>query len=144
MKVTMWMNQVYHLRKKDKHCFEGIQFYLILMVSVSEWLLLTPNEQFLSHFMARESYIWWDDEDVHFILDQHTELEFYSETTVLWVDMLLRSDTFRFGANQSLFLLLNAVCLAEKQKIPIIIFGLTPRSNTRDEHAKPKHHRCSS
>ena len=45
----------------------------------------------------------------------------------LQVDMSLHSDTlFWFRANQSLFFLLNAACLAEKQEIPIfIVFGLT-------------------
>ena len=38
-------------------------------------------------------------------------------------DMSLHSDTsFWFRANQSLLFLLNAVCLAEKQQIPIIFF----------------------
>jgi hypothetical protein len=37
-----------------------------------------------------------------------------------WVDMLLQSDTLSwFRANQPLLFLLNAVCLAEKQQIPI-------------------------
>ena len=36
------------------------------------------------------------------------------------------SDTlFWFRANQSLLFLLNAACLAEKQHIPISVFGLT-------------------
>ena len=41
--------------------------------------------------------------------------------------MLAQSDTLSsFGANQSLLFLLNAVCLVEKQQIPIlIVFGLT-------------------
>jgi hypothetical protein len=40
-----------------------------------------------------------------------------------WVDMLLHLDTLRlfwFRANQSLLLLLNALCLEEKQQIPIL------------------------
>jgi hypothetical protein len=43
------------------------------------------------------------------------------------IDMSFHSDTlFWFRATQSLFFLLNAVCLAEKQEIPIsIVFGLT-------------------
>ena len=28
--------------------------------------------------MSRTSYILWDDEDVHFVLDQHAKLDFYS------------------------------------------------------------------
>ena len=44
----------------------------------------------------------------------------------LRLDMLLHSDTlFWFRANPSLLFLLNAACLAEKQQIPILVFGLT-------------------
>ena len=32
---------------------------------------LMPNEQFLSYIMARTSYIRWDDDDVHFVQEQH-------------------------------------------------------------------------
>jgi len=28
-----------------------------------------PNEQFFRHTMARTSYIWWDDNDICFVLD---------------------------------------------------------------------------
>jgi hypothetical protein len=56
--------------------------------------------------------------------------------------MLLHSDTlFWFRANQSLLFLLNAVYLAEKQQIPILVFGLTQSGleptiyRTRGEHA---------
>ena len=39
--------------------------------------------------------------------------------------MSLHSETlFWFTANQSLLLLLSAVCLAEKQQISILVFGL--------------------
>ena len=56
--------------------------------------------------------------------------------------MLLHSDTLSgFRANLSLFLLLNDVCLAEKQQIPILYSlvcpdrGLEPTINhTRGEH----------
>ena len=42
------------------------------------------------------------------------------------IDMLPHSDTLNwFQANQSLVFLLNAACLAEKQQISIIVFGLT-------------------
>ena len=42
------------------------------------------------------------------------------------VDMSLHSDTlFWFRANQYLLFLLNAACLAEKQNINFIVFGLT-------------------
>jgi uncharacterized protein YcaQ len=63
-----------------------------------EWVsdyCLSPNEQFFSYIMARTSYnfsaiswreqvtIWWDDDDnVHFVLDEHTELDFYSVSSL--------------------------------------------------------------
>ena len=59
-----------------------------------------------------------------------------------WVHMLLHSDIFYwFRANQYLLFLLNAACLAEKQHIPIVVFGLTRPGLeptiylTRGEHA---------
>ena len=33
-----------------------------------------PNEQFFSYVYI----IWWDDDEVRFVLDQHTQLDFYS------------------------------------------------------------------
>ena len=40
-------------------------------------------------------------------------------------DMLIHSDTlFLFSANHSLLLHLNAVCLAEKQEIPILYYSV--------------------
>ena len=55
------------------------------------------------------------------------ELDFYSASWVahwnnsLRVDMSLHSDTlFWFRNNKSLLFLLNAVCLADKQQIPIL------------------------
>ena len=32
--------------------------------------------------MVRTSYIWWDDDAVCFVLDQHTELDFYSASSL--------------------------------------------------------------
>jgi hypothetical protein len=32
--------------------------------------------------MARTSYIQWNDDDVHFVLDQHAELDFYSASSL--------------------------------------------------------------
>ena len=42
------------------------------------------------------------------------------------VDILLHTDTlFWFRADQSLFVLLNAACLAERKNINFIVFGMT-------------------
>ena len=60
-----------------------------------------------------------------FVLDQLAELDFYRVlihwNTSLRRDISLHSDTLSwFRANQSLLFLLNAVCLVEKQQIPIL------------------------
>jgi hypothetical protein len=70
-----------------------------------------------------ENKLIFNDDVVRFVLDQHAELDFI--VPAHWnnnprINMPLHSDTlFWFRANQSLLLLLNAACLAEKQQIPI-------------------------
>ena len=45
---------------------------------MSEWLLLTPNQQFFSYVSWQEQVNFqWDDDEVRFVLDQHAELDFY-------------------------------------------------------------------
>ena len=58
------------------------------------------------------------------------------------VDKSPHSDTlYWFQANQTLLFLFNAACLAEKQHIPILVFGLAQAGleptiyHTRGEHA---------
>jgi hypothetical protein len=50
----------------------------------------------------------WDDDEIRFVLDQHTELDFYNDSSLkqqsIYTDTLIW-----FLANQSLLLLLNAV-----------------------------------
>jgi hypothetical protein len=79
-----------------------------------------------------------------FVLDQHA----YLDCTVLaqWnnssqIDMPSHSNTW-FRANQSLLILLNDACLAEKQQVPILKYLVWPLSEleltiyrTRGEHA---------
>ena len=43
---------------------------------------LTPNEQFFSNIMWRKGYIQWDDNDIHFVPDQHAEFDFYSASSL--------------------------------------------------------------
>jgi hypothetical protein len=35
--------------------------------------------KFSIYIMARTSYIWWDDDDVQFVLDQDVKLDFVSD-----------------------------------------------------------------
>jgi hypothetical protein len=41
-----------------------------------------PIQQFFSYIMARTINFQWDDDEVRFVLDQHTELDFYSATSL--------------------------------------------------------------
>jgi hypothetical protein len=66
----------------------------------------------------------WNDNDILFVLDQHSELDFYIATSLKQQSMDRRmspySDTLSlFWANQSLLFLLNAARLGEKLQIPI-------------------------
>jgi len=89
----------------------------------SEWGIVVKHQvnNFLTTcIMARTSDILMRRSCVFFVPNQqwqHAELNIYSAT---FVDMSLHSDTlFWFRAKQSLLLILNAVCLGEKQQIPI-------------------------
>ena len=88
---------------------------------------LTPSEQLFSHIMARTSYIWWDDDDVCFVLDQYAHLDFFLVlahwNNSQWVDRLHHSDKLSwFRVNQSLLILRNAVCLEKKPQISILLY----------------------
>ena len=41
-----------------------------------------PIEQFFFYIIIRTSYIWWNDNDVHFVLDQHAQLDFYTASSL--------------------------------------------------------------
>ena len=73
--------------------------------------------------MIRTSYFQWSDEEVRFILELHTDLDLYRDTTLKQQSMdrhVAPSDTFSwFWANQSLFFLFNPGRLAQRHQLPI-------------------------
>jgi hypothetical protein len=90
---------------------------------VGKWLLFNANWAIfqLAYIMARPNYIQWNDGNVRFVLDQHSD--FHSASS------LKQQSAGRHVASlghiilipsQSLLLLLNAACLAEKQQKPIL------------------------
>jgi hypothetical protein len=83
-----------------------------------------PIQQFFNYIMARTSYFQWDVDEVHFVLDQYAELDFYSASSLKQQSagrhVAPLGTLFWFLANQSLLFLLSAACLAEKQQIPIL------------------------
>ena len=61
----------------------------------------------------------WDDDDVRFVLVQHAYLDFYSASS------LKQQSAIRYAAPLQHIILIQsqpvfAVCLAEKQQIPIL------------------------
>ena len=102
---------------------QNTDIYIYLYQWVSD-CYLTPHEEYFSYIMARTILFFHssDDDDVHFVLDQH-EAHWNNSP---WVDMSLHSVTlFLFRVNQSLFLLLNDAWLAELLLIQILVFGST-------------------
>ena len=95
-------------------------------INVSEWVIVVKHQfiNFSAISWLEQVNFQWNDDEVCFVLDHHTELDFIvlaHWNNSPWVDMSLHSDTlFWFRANQSLLFLLNAVCLVEKQQIPIL------------------------
>jgi hypothetical protein len=101
---------------------------------------LTPIQQlFLAISWREQVNFQWDDDEVRFVLDQHAELNFHSASS------LKQQSAGRHVAplghiilipSEPVFaLLLNAACLAEKQQLPISVFGLT---RTHDlQHSRP-------
>jgi hypothetical protein len=84
----------------------------------------------LSNFLAiswREQVCFqWDDDEVCFVLDQHVELDFFYSANSL-KQQSVGSHSSALGhiiliPSQPVFafLLLNGVCLAEKQQIPLL------------------------
>ena len=87
---------------------------------------LMPTEQCFSYIMARTNYIRWEHDDVRFLQDHRLSWIFVI-VQVHWntsprVDMSLHPDTLsRFWCKQFVPLLINTMCLAEKQT-PILLY----------------------
>ena len=84
-----------------------------------------------------EHFIVWYDDDICFALDQHIELTFYkcylTETTRTGTGLHIVPLHITHQANQSLFLLLNNVQLAEKQQIFGVFIPLKPLDQNKPE-----------
>jgi hypothetical protein len=79
----------------------------------NEWVsyyYLMPNDQFFSYILTRTSFIQWNDCDVHFVLGQHAELDFYSACS------LKQQSTGRHVAP------LEHIILILSQQDPIVMF----------------------
>ena len=79
--------------------------------------------------MARATYIRRDDDDdVLFVLDQHTELDLYSATLLKQQSVVRHVAPFwqitLFEANQSLILIFNVACLGDTTRTNFIVLDL--------------------
>jgi hypothetical protein len=91
---------------------------------VSEWLLFNANSAIFQLYHGENKLIFNEIYEVRYVLDQHAELDFYSASSLkqqsVGRHVAPLGHIILIRANQSLLFLLNAVCLAEKQQIPIL------------------------
>jgi hypothetical protein len=100
-----------------------------LKMSMSEWLLINANSAIFQPYLGKIKLIFkWNDDEAHFVLNQHANsLGFYSANS------FKQQSADRHVAPLGHIILipnqpsclLHAACLAEKQQIPILVFGLT-------------------
>ena len=66
IKTMDWLYSA--MKLKTITCY--FYFQILMFTKVSDCCLML-NEQFFRYIMARTIYLWWDDSDVSFVLDQH-------------------------------------------------------------------------
>jgi hypothetical protein len=90
---------------------------------VREWLLYNANSAIFQLYHGKNNFQWGDDE-VGFVLDQHPELDFYSANSLKQqsVDRHVTQlgHIIPIPRHPVFALLINVVCLAEKQQIPFL------------------------
>jgi hypothetical protein len=107
------------------HCIVCSSNYCFWLSSLNGWVIvvLRPFNNFSAISWQEQVNYQWDDDDVHFVLDQDAELDFYSASSLKQPSVNRNvaplGHMFLIPSNQSLFFLLNATCLVEKQQIPI-------------------------
>jgi len=99
------------------------ELFILIPILLSEWLFFNANSAIFQLYHGKNKLIF--NEMMRSTLYKTNTLSWNFLVQAHWnnspwVDMSLHSDTFFwFRANQSLLLLLNAACLAEKKQIPI-------------------------
>ena len=92
--------------------------------------------------MERTSYIRWNCNGVRFILDQHTELYFYSAGSLKQHSTLHFDTITRFRAIQYLLFLLSFAYIVGKQHIPISLSLIWRDRGSICDQLNSLHHRC--
>ena len=88
---------------------------------MSEWLLFNANSAIFQLYHGENKLIF---NEIRFVLDQHTELKFYSASSLkqqsVGRHVAPLGHIILIPSQPVLPFLLNAACLAEKQQIPIL------------------------
>jgi hypothetical protein len=90
--------------------------------------LLSWGEQDTFIIMGRTRCIWWDDNDVCFVLDQHSELDFNSASSVKQESVVkCRFTQTHYSSSEPTSLYLYSLVLLSREAINtnVIVFGLT-------------------
>jgi hypothetical protein len=121
-------DKVKSLLCSDEKCYSSSKDKIIInfnIIRISEWLLFNTNSAIFQLYDG-ENILIFDGMMMRFALYQTNTLSWIFIVLAHWnnspwIDMSPHLNTLSwFWANQSLFFLLNAVCLAEKQQIPIL------------------------
>jgi hypothetical protein len=68
---------------EDKYPKKWKIYDLIIWIWVSEWLLFNTNSAIFQLYHGENKLILqWDDDEIHFVLDQHAELDFYGVSSL--------------------------------------------------------------
>jgi hypothetical protein len=106
--IVLWSNNLSSLVYRIVFFFRGTPIFALLACTIETLKLKLGS--IWNPLSVRVNSLW-----------SYVQLDFYSAISLKHgIDMSLHSDILSwFRANQSLLLLLNAACLAEKQQIPI-------------------------
>ena len=77
---STWSSKSYGNDNKFEYHFLIICRYLNF---VKNQMILMPIQHIFSYIMVRTSYFQWDDDEVHFVLDQHDELDIFNSANSL-------------------------------------------------------------
>ena len=95
----------------------------ILYCSMSDWVMnsrcLTPIPELSALWRREQANFQWDDDEVRFVHEQHTEIDIYSTSQLKQQSTGRHVAPFLFRTDQFLLFRLNIACLDENQHLQI-------------------------
>ena len=97
--VDTWfffLNKIRFLTVSRTNKFDIFQIWkyiskYVLKCIVSERLLFSAKWAIFQPYHGKNKLIWWEDDGVHFVLNQHAELDLYSKTSLCSFSLMLRA-----------------------------------------------------